>query len=490
MAKLKLEPSLTWQVFDEICAIPHPSGHETALRDHLRRRVEEQGLTTLIDETGNLLIEKAASPGCEKAKTVILQAHLDMVPQHIAGIEFDFTRDPIIPVIEVGMVTTGGKTTLGADNGIGVALAMDLLLSNDVRHGPLKALFTISEETGLDGANGLDGKFLDGDILINLDGGGSDQILIGCAGGTRMRGIFAAEWQDAPPDCCGVSVTLSGLAGGHSGRDIDKQRGNAVKIMAELISAVSFGIAKLDGGTLQNAIPREARALFALPLAERDSAVAGINAFLLEQQGKLSVNEPDFRFQVEVVPAPAKVWLDALRCQVTAVLLECPHGVVAMSEHASEQVGTSINLASVKTGETAITITTMTRSESKDRQRQVVGDAMTRFEKHGARCEVDSEYPAWEPDRNSAILRIVNESFQELFGTIPQIVVEHSGLECGIFAARNPRLELVSIGPDIFDLHSPSERLDIASVERFRRLTIKTLEKVASRAADGTDKQH
>ncbi len=480
MSKLNLEPSLTWQIFEEICAIPHPSGHEIALREHLRSRAEAGGLTTTLDNAGNLLVEKTATAGCENAKTVILQAHLDMVPQHAADIEFDPVRDPIAPMIEGEMVTTGGKTTLGADNGIGIALALDILLTDNYNHGPLKALFTLAEETGLNGAKGLDEKFLAGDILINLDSEDSNQVFIGCAGGTRMRGVFASRWQKTPLDYCGIAVALSGLTGGHSGCDIHKKRGNAVKIMAELVAVFPCDIAEFNGGTLENAIPRDTRVVFALPTTERDSAITKIRDYLIEQKNLRVNSDPNMQFQIEAVATPEKIWEDDVRQRVAATLLACPHGVIAMSDSGPDMVGTSINLARIETADDAITITTMPRSESRTKQQQIVAAVIANFETHGAMCTVDNEYPAWEPNVNSSILKIVDASFRELFGAEPQPIVMHAGLECGILGTKNPELELISLGPDIHNPHSPAECVNIVSVQRCRQLLVKTLEELTA----------
>jgi dipeptidase D len=477
-----LKPQMLWKVFAGLCAIPHPSGSEAGVREYLKRLAENSGLKTEVDSVGNLIIVKTASPGRETAKTVILQGHMDMVPQKNSDIAFDFKENPIVAVIDGDEVHTDGKTTLGADNGIGIAAAMDMLLSGDVSHGPLKALFTVEEETGLNGAMGVQADMLAGDILLNLDSEDDGQIFVGCAGGARLRCDFDIPWRDAVPGFSGLKINISGLCGGHSGCDINKGRGNANKILSLLLEMLSneYGIqvSRVEGGTLDNAIPREAFAVVAVPGEICGSAIIAAEDFASQIKDELGDSDPGFKLEVIPCEMPEIVWEEAFQRKVLKALNTCPNGVMAMSKTMSGLVETSTNLAALETDDEKLKIKLSQRSSIDSEREALTNKIIALFDEAGAKCRVDNQYPGWEPDLGSGILRIVTGKFEELFDYQPEVVAIHAGLECGILGAKNPALDMVSFGPDIRNPHSPSESVSISSVARFRKLLKAVIEAV------------
>lgn len=464
-----LEPSLLWDIFNSICSIPHPSGHEEALRDFLKAKALSAGLETEIDKTGNLLISKPASKGMEKARTVILQGHLDMVPQKNSNVQFDFVKDPIKPYITGDMVKAE-NTTLGADNGIGAAAAMAVLLDKNAQHGPLKALFTVAEEVGLTGALGLQADFLKADILLNLDSEEEGMVFIGCAGGIRSNHEFIPDFTPAPQKHQSKHLTVSGLKGGHSGCDINAGRGNAIKIMAELLTTASkrfqLKLADIHGGNLDNAIPREAFATVLLP-QEAENFASFVSEFETEKRKFFSKAEPDLKISTADAAIPGKIFSDKFQKQFLDALNECPHGVISMSKDFPGIVETSTNLAAIKNDSGKITIRTSQRSPiEKDKMRlsQKICDL---FAAAGAKSSTDCEYPGWEPKHNSKVLKTFCEVHKKLFGTEAEKLVIHAGLECGIIYAKNPAMEMLSFGPEIKNAHSPDEYTKISSVAKF-----------------------
>ena len=475
----KLEPEKLWDMFFEICAIPHPSGHEAALGDFLLKKAEATSLAVRKDDFGNLLIEKPASPGHENVKTVILQGHLDMVPQKVTDSEFNFETDSIKPVIDDEWVS-GEGTSLGADNGIGVAAAMTVMLDDKAVHGPLKAVFTTQEEIGLVGAQKLPQEFVDGDILLNLDSENEGKICIGCAGGARLSSDFMIEWDELREDIKAYKISVSGLPGGHSGCDIDKNRGNAIKLLVDLLINVSevidLRISMLDGGTLDNAIPREAFAVITVPSEDSEVLIEATRMFAAGARAQHDYEHPIMEV-AESWYMPTKVWTPEFADRILTVLAECPHGVMTMSRSMPGVVKTSMNLAVLETSINKFRIKTSQRSFYEDDREELTNKISDLFDSAGGLSYVDSEYPGWAPKADSKITALVCDVYRES-GTEPIKKAIHAGLECSIIGALNPKLDMVSFGPTIEGVHSPEERLNIKSVQNFYNYLLKVLERI------------
>ena len=462
-----LKPALVWKHFAEIVRIPRPSSHEEKIRRYILDFARAQGLESKEDAAHNVYVRKPASKGMEDRKGVILQAHLDMVPQKNNDKEFDFTKDPIDAYIDGGWVTADG-TTLGADNGIGVAAILAVLEDRTLKHGPLEALFTATEETGMDGANGLEKGLLHGDILLNLDSEEEGELYLGCAGGARLTLTFDPAFQMAPAGMAGVRCTVGGMAGGHSGCNIADRRGNAIRLLARLLErSPELLVAAFDGGSCDNAIPREASVCGALPADGVEPFRARAAAFAREAAGEFDA-PPEFRIEVEAAPLPERVWTGEFRDRVLGALTGCPDGVVAF-DSALGVVRTSSNLASVRSEGARLVVATSQRSQV-DAKRAALTEAVAeRFRAAGATAAVSHAYPGWEPRPDSRLFSTAAALYRELFGKQPEPKVIHAGLECGILSGINPKLELLSFGPTLENPHSPGERLDIASVGRFWR---------------------
>ncbi len=475
----KLEPQKLWDIFFEICAIPHPSGHETALCDFLLKKAEAAGLAARKDEAANLLIEKAASPGRESAKTVILQSHLDMVAQKVTDLEFDFETDPVKAFVDGEWVRAEG-TSLGADNGIGVAAAMTVMLDDQAVHGSLRAVFTTREEIGLIGAQKLSGEFAEGDILLNLDSENEKEICIGCAGGARLSSDFMIEWDELRPDIKTYKIEVSGLPGGHSGCDINKNRGNAIKLLVDLLKSVSevidLRISMLDGGTLDNAIPREAFAVITVPSEESEIIIEATRMFAAGARAQHDYEHPIMEL-AESWHTPTKVWSREFADKILTVLAECPHGVISMSKSMPGIVKTSTNLAVLETSMNKLRVKTSQRSFYEDDREALTDEISNLFDDAGALSYVDSEYPAWTPNNDSKIASLVCDVYQEAGDEVVKKAV-HAGLECSIIGELNPKLDMVSFGPTIENPHSPNERLEIESVKKFYQRLLAVLKRI------------
>ena len=479
VTKDKLKPQNLWNIFFEICKIPHPSGHEAALCDFLSDKAKTAGLNVNKDKFGNLLIEKPASPGRENGKTVILQGHLDMVPQKKADIEFDFEKDPIKPLIDDEWVSAE-NTSLGADNGIGISAAMAVLLDKNAVHGPLKVVLTSQEETGLVGAQKLSKDFVEGDILLNLDSEDEEKICVGCAGGARLCSDFMIEWDDLRPGTKAYKIEVSGLPGGHSGVDIDKNRGNAIKLLVDLLKNISevidLQISMLDGGTLDNAIPREAFAIIAIPEEESEVLVEATRMFASGARAQHDYEHPIMEV-AESWYMPTKVWSEDFADRILTVLAECPHGVLTMSKSMPGVVKTSNNLAVLETSANKFRIKTSQRSFYEDDREELTELVSDLFDNAGALSYVDSEYPAWAPDNDSKIASIVSDVYKDTGKEAIKKAI-HAGLECGIIGSLNPKLDMVSFGPSIDNPHSPSECVKITSVENFYNHLLEILKRI------------
>jgi len=479
-----LEPRLIWKHFDDIRRIPRPSKHEERIRRHVVDWASGRGYQVRTDSVGNVVVSVPATPGHESAPAVVLQGHLDMVPEKNQDVDFDFLADAIrVRVVDDYVYATG--TTLGADNGIGVAAAMAVAEDADAVHGPLELLFTIDEETGLTGAQQLDASLITGRILINLDTEEDAALYIGCAGGADERISLPVQRDVAAPGAVALRVSVRGLRGGHSGVDIHENRGNAVKFLVRALrhviaSGLDLQLASLDGGSKHNAIPRESDAVIYVPAgSERDveRLVAEAAADLAAEFGGI-----DPKQRLEVAPATGALpdpLVGADRDRLLDALTACPHGVLAMSRAVPGLVETSSNLAVVVTETDRFAITTSSRSSVMPSLKATLAQVAAVFRLAGAEVEISDGYPAWTPNPDSPVLKTAAAVFAREFGTEPQVKAIHAGLECGLIGEKFPGMDMVSMGPQIESPHSPDERVQITTVDRFYRLLKATLAELA-----------
>jgi dipeptidase D len=474
----QLNPPRLWHYFLEICRIPRPSKKEGEIVQYLLDFGRKKGFETLQDEVGNVLIRKPAMPGYGQAPSVILQSHIDMVCEKNSDTVHDFEKDPIIPRIDRDWIKATG-TTLGADDGIGIAAMLAILESNEIPHGPLECLFTIDEETGLTGAFGIRPGFLQSSILLNLDSEDEGQLFIGCAGGADTTASFELETEAVPPGSLAYKVSITGLTGGHSGDDINKGRGNAVKILNRFLWNATrqfyTRISSIDAGNLRNAIAREGFAIILLPEEHRDGFEKFTTRFQDILKEELHTTEPNLKFSAELSPLPGSVLMPDLEFWLLNALYACPHGVIEFSRDIPNFVETSTNLASIKFHEDQIIITTSQRSSVESAKRDILDMVASVFHLAGATIEQSTGYPGWKPNPDSAILRLSVESYRRLFNQEPKVLAIHAGLECGLIGALYPGMDMVSFGPTIKGAHSPDERLEIASTVKFWDLLINIL---------------
>ncbi len=478
-----LHPQVVWKNFYSLTRIPRPSGHEEKIRSFIADFGRDLGLESMVDEVGNVIIRKPATPGMEHCKGVILQAHLDMVPQKKSGRDHDFENDPIEPIIDGDWVRADG-TTLGADNGMGVAAAMALLESIALQHGPIEALFTSEEESGMTGATGLKPALLRGSILLNLDSEEEGELFIGCAGGLNGTITFTFHEEALSAGYTGFCIKVTGLRGGHSGMDIHLGRGNANKIMNRLLheghACCGLRLASIEGGSLRNAIPRESMARVAVPVAEAERLLEALSIVAAKIKDELSSSEPTL--SIEVVPAvtPEMVIEESVVTRLLNALYACPNGVMRLSSEMAGLVETSSNLAIVRSSNGVITIECLLRS-SVDSAREDL-EAMMRalFDLAGAVSLFDKGYPGWKPNPDSPILKSMQQIYSRKFGRVPEIKAVHAGLECGIIGGAYPALDMISFGPTIRYPHSPDEKVNIPSVGKFWDFLVETLGRVAA----------
>ena len=469
-----------WQYFEQICHIPRPSKREEKICAYIWQFAEEHQLPCKLDDAGNMVISKPAKPGMEHKPTVILQSHVDMVCEKDSDLQHDFNTDPIRFYIEDDWMKAHG-TTLGADDGIGVAAMLAILADTNIMHGPLEALFTVDEETGLTGAKSIQAGFLTGKILINLDSEDEGELFIGCAGGIDTVASFKYKQVKVPPNTTAYKLTLDGLTGGHSGDDINKRRGNAIKILNHLLHDAMdlFGISiyRFNGGNLRNAIPREASAIITVGNCKIDEFEKYCNHELLLWKQALGLTSPGFRFTVEQCGMPPYIMDSAVQSCMLNSLLLCPSGVISMSTAVSGLVSTSTNIASVKfIGDKEVVITTSQRSDREEAKTSINKRVRRIFSMMDAKVTSSDGYPGWTPNPKSPILKTTKAVYQELFGKAPVVRAIHAGLECGLFLEKYPDLDMISFGPTIKNVHSPSEKLHIPSVKRFSDLLLKVLE--------------
>ncbi len=478
---LELEPKALWKHFYALTQIPRPSKKEGKVIEFVKKFGEDLGLETIVDEVGNVIIKKPATPGMENRKGIILQGHLDMVPQKNADTEHDFEKDPIDAYVDGEWVTARG-TTLGADNGMGVAAAMAVLESKDLEHGPVEALFTIDEETGMTGAENLKPGLLDGDILLNMDSEDEGELYIGCAGGVNTNAEREYKEVDVPEGMTAYKVAVKGLKGGHSGLDINLGRGNANKIINALLLTASekYGlrVASIEGGSLRNAIPREAFATVVVPEDKKEKFEKFVAEF--DELVKDEFKETDGGVEVTVEPAelPAKLIDEESQNAMFKAVADCPNGVIAMSKDVEGIVETSTNLAIVKSEGGKIVINTLQRSLLDEGKDKLAADVRAAFEEAGFKAESSGDYPGWKPNPDSVILKEMKEIYNTKFGKVPEVKVIHAGLECGLLGSVYPNWDMISFGPTIRWPHSPDEKVNIATVQKFWDFLVETLKHV------------
>ncbi len=482
MTTKDLKPALVFSIFDQINQVPRPSKKEEKIRQYLLDFAAEHNIAVRTDAVGNVAMTVPATPGCENAPMVVMQSHMDMVCESNDK-NFDFNTQPIRTIIDGEWLRADG-TTLGADNGIGMAASLAALIDKDLVHGPLEALFTVDEETGLTGANNLGEGMIEGSILLNLDSEDDAEIFVGCAGGVDTTCTFNYKRSFAPTDFHFFRLEISGGLGGHSGGDIHLGRANANKLLARFLYTLSLehevSLAEIDGGNLRNAIPRAAHAVFGVDTARKESVRVAFNKFVADIEVEYKGIEPTLHFELSTEERPEY----AIDLDTTMRLLEAlysaPHGVVSMSRDLEGLVETSTNLASVKMlPDSKVLVTTSQRSSVESRKWDIARQVEALFRLAGAEVTHGDGYPGWAPDMNSRIMRIASDAYEELYGVKPAIKAIHAGLECGLFRAKYPHLDMVSFGPTLRDVHSPSERMHIPAVERFWGQLTRTLEKVA-----------
>ncbi|MCM1005906.1 MAG: aminoacyl-histidine dipeptidase [Prevotella sp.] len=467
-----LKPELLWKCFDEITKVPRPTHHLDKMKKFLVDWATEHNIPVKTDAVGNVVMTAPATPGHENAPVVVLQGHQDMVAEKNQDVQHDFLNDPIQTIVDGDWVRANG-TTLGADNGMAVAAGMAVLLDKDLVHGPLEVLFTVDEEQGLIGANGLEPGMISGKILLNLDSEEHGTIVIGCAGSIATLCHYPFTTQAAPADYVYFNAAIRGLKGGHSGMEIHLGRANANQQLARFLweSEKQFGLVLSDfaGGGLPNAIPREATALFGVPAANAEALKKYAAEFseTIHNEFKLAENT-DFTFTVEEVAAPETVINEPEAYALVATLFGTPNGVQAMSLAVPGLVETSTNLASVrKVAADELLITTHQRSSVDSRRDEISDRVRALYENIGCRVETDDPSVGWAPNPESKVLKVAEESFKSLFGTEPKVEALHAGLECGIIMDKVPGMEAISFGPTLKDIHSPGEKANIPSVQQF-----------------------
>lgn len=477
-----LQPAAVFGIFHEITQVPRPSKKEGKIRQYLLDFAKKHNLEVKTDAIGNVAMFKAATPGHEDAPGLIMQAHMDMVCES-NNKGFDFENTPITTIVDGDWLHADG-TTLGADNGIGMAGAMAALIDDKLVHGPLEALFTVDEETGLTGANNLGDGMIQGQMLLNLDSEDDAEIFVGCAGGVDTTCTFAYERSLAPTDFHYFKLNIAKGMGGHSGSDINAGRANAVQLLARFLWNLSrkheISLCEIDGGNLRNAIPRAAHAVFGVHSASKEEVVAMFNRYAADVADEYAGLELTLEITLDSAERPEyAVDQDTTNRLVTA-LYAAPHGVISMSRDLEGLVETSTNLASVKMpAEGEILVTTSQRSSVESRKWDIAHRVEALFKLAGAKVTHGDGYPGWKPNMNSAIMKIAGDAYNELYGVQPAIKAIHAGLECGLFLTKYPNLDMVSFGPTLQNVHSPSERMNIPAVDRYWHQLRRIIEKVA-----------
>ncbi|MDF9829182.1 aminoacyl-histidine dipeptidase [Parabacteroides sp. PF5-6] len=480
-----LKPEIVWKYFHEVTQVPRPSKKEGKIIRYLEDFAKQYNVAIKKDEVGNILMMKPATPGYENLPTVILQSHMDMVCEKNSGKDFDFDNDPIQTVIK-GEWLYADDTTLGADNGIGMAAELALLAADDIEHGPIECLFTVDEETGLTGAKALKEGFMTGEILLNLDSEDEGELFIGCAGGKDTQAVFTYTPEEAPKDKLYFRIGVAGLNGGHSGGDIHKGLGNANKLLIRFLYLLKkkhpFVLAEIDGGNLRNAIAREAYAVIGIPSEAKEAVRVMLNTFAADVANELKHADPKVQFSMESGDQPAFV-IDADTTERLILSMHaCPHGVIAMSHDLEGLVETSTNLASVKMKEGhTLVIGTSQRSSIDSSKEAIANTVVAVFQLAGATVTQGDGYPGWTPNADSKILKVAQEAYVRLFGKEPKVMAIHAGLECGLFLEKYPYLDMISFGPTLRDVHSPSEKISIPTVDLWWKHLLEVLKSIPAK---------
>ena len=474
----------TFLLVYSLTQVPRPSGHLKKIQEFLLNFGKSIGVETFQDEAGNIIYRKPATPGMENRKKVILQSHMDMVAEKNNDTEHDFLKDPIQTYIDGEWVKARG-TTLGADNGIGMAAAMAVMIDDSLVHGPVEALFTVNEEIGLEGAQNLGKDMITGTMLLNLDSEDDGEIFVGCAGGIDTTATFTYRRSYTPENFKYMRVSVTGLLGGHSGSDINLGRANANKVIARFIWECSqswdITVCSFEGGNLRNAIPREANAVFGIHSDHKEAMMHHLNKYAAEIRNEYSGVEPSMDLRIEEYDRPEFCMDSETSIALIRAIYSAPHGVYSMSRDIEGLVETSTNLASVKlVGDDKVVVTTSQRSSVESRKNDMAGQVEAHFQLAGAEVTHSDGYPGWAPNMNSEIMKITAEAYDELFGKKPAIKAIHAGLECGLFLAKYPNLDMVSFGPTMTGVHSPDEKLYIPTVEKFWQHLCRVLEKVSA----------
>lgn len=469
MANVELKPARVFEQFAQVNAIPRPSKHEEKMIEYLKKFGESHGLETKVDATGNVIIRKPATPGMENKPCVILQSHMDMVCDKLVDVEFDFQNDPIQTYIDGEWLHAKG-TTLGADDGIGVAIELAILDSNDIEHGPLECVFTVDEETGLTGAFGMQPSFMSGKYLINLDSEDEGQIFVSCAGGINTSAKYKFNREDAPSDYFFFEGSLKGLIGGHSGDDINKKRANAIKILGRFLymeqSKMDLRLAQWNSGKMHNAIPRDGKIIFCVPNDKKEEVKADWNKFTPEVEDEYHVTDPNMVWSLNSTDAQQVMPQEISRNLIRAIqavdngpLTNCQDEALAWL------VETSSNIASVQSTDNEVSVVSSQRSSVMSNLRNMANSVKACLELSGAEVIQNDGYPAWKMNPNSELQRIAVEEYKTLFGKEPKVLGIHAGLECGLFSEKYPGLDMISFGPTLRYVHTPDECLHIPTVQ-------------------------
>lgn len=479
-----LQPTSVWQKFDEICAIPRPSKHEEQITSYLMHFAKSRGLVCRQDSVGNVFIEKPATVGYENKELVVLQGHVDMVPQKRADVRHNFLTDPIEPYIDDNVVRAKG-TTLGADNGIGVSMILAILDSTNIEHGPILALFTVDEETGMTGAFALKPESLSARYLINLDTEDENEITIGCAGGLDANFLYNLDYSDLTGYEKVYTLSLSGLTGGHSGMEINQNRANANKVMAEFLYAImektDLRLVSWNGGDMRNAIPRESTVVIAFNRSFENIFHKMLERFIADKQSQFYQTDPGLSYIAAETITETKAISQVQTANIIRAIVSCPNGAVMYENQNYRILNTSTNLSFVTTKESVLSIGCLLRSIDADKKHTLANVMKALFELYGATVSFTGEYPGWKPVWDSRLLHVVSLACENVFGSSPKVDVVHAGLECGIFADIFPQMEAVSFGPVIRGPHSPQEYVEIASVEKTWNVLLKVMRTIPER---------
>ena len=478
---INLEPKAVWENFYKLTQVPRPSKKEERIQEFMMSYGKSLGLVTETDAVGNVVIRKPATPGMENRKGIILQGHLDMVPQKNSSTVHNFETDPIDAWIDGDWVKAKG-TTLGADNGIGVASAMAVMAAKDIVHGPIEALFTCDEETGMTGAMGLQPKWLKGDILLNLDSEEEGELYVGCAGGINANIELEYDEVIIPEDVTSMKLSISGLKGGHSGLDINLGRGNANKLLVRFLKyathELDVRLAEINGGGMRNAIPREAYAVVVVPNENIDSVIKAVRHYESIYKSELSLIEPDLHFGFEETDLPKSLIEERVQDDMIDAVNACPNGVMRMSDSMPGTVETSTNLSTVKSKKGVIFVKCLLRSSVDSAKDDLVEQIDSVFSLGGAMVSFDGSYPGWKPNMDSPVLKLAKEVYQKKYGKVPEAKAVHAGLECGILGGTYPNWDMISFGPTMMAPHSPDERVFVPSVQKFWDYLLEILKNV------------